>query len=145
MASTRTFDIGLTESGDLPETALFISGFDLVQQRVIRRLRTVLGEWLVDKTVGLPYFTWIAQKPPQVASIGAVLRAAVETTPGVARVTGWTGAFDTVTRALTFTCQLQTNDGDALLTVIPLGQPGAGNGNPGAGGVIRLSRVAPPA
>lgn len=144
--SASNIDVGLDPvTGDLPEVATLINGFDLIIQRVRRRLRTYLGEWLADRSVGLPFFAWIAQKPPDVDAIGASVRAAIETTPGVARVIDWQGAFDTSTRTLTYSCTLQTLQGDARLTIIPLGEPGAGNTNASHRLVIRLVRIAPPA
>lgn len=144
--SASNIDVGLDpDSGDLPDVSSFISGFDLILQRIRRRLGTYLGEWLADGKVGLPYFRWIAQKPPDVAAIGAKLRAEIETTPGVARVKDWVGSFDRSTRTLTFTCTVQTTYGDAKIVIVPLGQPGAGNVNPSNRLSIRLVRIAPAA
>lgn len=134
-------DVGLDSDGDLPRVVRFISGLELVIQRVQRRVRIVQGEYFADVRVGLPYFAWMAQKPAQVASIGAVLRKAIETTPGVTRVDDWAGAFDESTRTLTFSGTIRTPDGEATVSVLPMGEPRAGNVSASRRMVIRFSRI----
>lgn len=129
MASPLVYDVGLDSTGDLPARTGHITGLTLTRQRVDMRLRTFLGEYIADKSRGLPFFAWMQQKPPQVASIGALLRREIETTPGVARVEEWTGGHDPDTRELTYTCTVKTVDGDLTLLVAPLGDPGFGNWN----------------
>jgi hypothetical protein len=145
VATPETFDVQIGDDGDLPVRTRHVSGFDLVVQRVARRLRTVRGEWLADKDVGLPYFAWFEQKPPAVESIGAVIRKEIETAPGVIRVEDWSGGFDRDTRTLTYGGTIRTRDGDASLTVRPFGDPRTGNRGPHLRLVIRHRRIAPSA
>ena len=145
MATAETFDVQLDDDGDLPVRTRHVSGFDLIVQRVGRRLRTVRGEWLADKDVGLPYFGWFEQKPPNVASIGAVIRKEIETTPGVVRVEDWSGALDRDTRTLTYSGTIRTRDGDASVILRPFGDPRTGNRGPHLRLVIRHRRIAPSA
>lgn len=143
MTTPLPYDVGLDDDGDLPARTQHIAGFDLVVQRIRRRLQTVLGEWLGDRNVGLPFFAWFAQKPPDVDGIGALIRRAIETTPGVARLTDWTGELDVDTRQLTFSGTIHTSDGDASLVVRPLMDPRAGNVNAALRLVIGGRGIAP--
>ncbi len=136
-------DVGLGSDGDLPGVIRFVSGLDLIVQRVERRLRTFRGEYFADVRVGLPFFDWIQQKPPAVDSIGAVLRKEIETTPGVIRVEDWTGGFDVDTRTLTYSGTIRTADGEAAITVLPMGEPRAGNRSASTRLVIRTRRIGP--
>jgi hypothetical protein len=136
-----TLDVGLNENGDLPAFTRHISGIDLVMQRVNVRLRTFYGEWILDRKKGLPFFTWAAQKPPDVDGIGAVVRREIEGTPGVVRVDDWEGEFDAEAASLSYTCTVRTTDGDAEVRIQPFGN--SDNRNPSIMAVIRQGRVAP--
>ena len=140
MSPGKTYDVLLGPDGDLPVSTRHVTGFDATLQRLRRKLGLARGEWFAGLEDGLPFFEWRAQKPPQVVSIGAAVRRAIETVPGVARVSAWTGAFDRETRTLRYTCTVETADGDARLKVFPLGEPGAGNVNPSNRLVIRYAR-----
>ena len=143
MPTALFYDVGLDEDNDLPARTQHISGFELVVQRIRRRLQTVKGEWLGDVAVGLPFFEWFQQKPPQVDAIGALIRAAIESTPGVARLADWAGELDVDTRALTFGGTIHTSDGDATIVVRPLMDPRGGNVNSALRLVIGGRGIAP--
>ena len=143
MPDPLVYDVGLDEDYDLPVRTQHITGFALILQRVRRRLKTHLGEYLADASVGLPFMAWIAQKPPNVEGIGAVMRRTIETTPGVARVTAWSGTFDRETRTLSYTGSITTIDGDSTITILPLGSPSTGNRNASVRLLIGSLRIIP--
>jgi hypothetical protein len=53
-------------------------------QKLKIRLSMVLGEWYLDSTIGLPYFSIIFQKGANQAMINALFTAAILGCPGVA-------------------------------------------------------------
>ncbi len=130
MLITGSVDLLEGPDGDILSASQYATGIDLTMQRVRRRLDRFLGDWILDASVGLPFFEWAAQKPPQVQAIGARVRAEIETTKGVSGVSEWTGSLDRSTRAITFSCIVHTTDGDATLTATLFGEPGTGNRNP---------------
>ena len=137
MATTSAlYDLAEGPDGDIPAVSRLVTGIDLTMQRVRRRLDRFLGDWLLDSSVGLPYFEWSQQKPPQTQAIGARIRAEIERTTGVSRVTNWTATLDRATRSLSFGGDVLTVDGDATLTIAPFGVPGTGNRNPALSIVI---------
>ncbi len=87
------FDVALDDDDDLPIRTRHISGTDLVLQRVRIRLRTFLGEWILDQFQGLDYLGFTQQKPPNVVEITNLVRREIETTPGVDRVENFDGQF----------------------------------------------------
>lgn len=103
-------DIQLTD-GDLPEVSRFVTGIPLVLQRVQIRLRTFLGEWVLDIAQGLPYLAWRAQKPPDLPAIAARVRAELATTPGVVRVDRCTASLEVTTRLVRVEAQAVITDG----------------------------------
>lgn len=120
------FDILLDENGDLPVVTKHFRSQRVIVQRVRFRLVTFLGEWLLDVTQGLPIFAWLAQKPPNVEQIGARIRREIEDTPGVVRVSRFSGSFDSDEQTLRFEAEIVTEDpdavGPAVLTIFPTGQ-----------------------
>ena len=127
---TGSVDLLEGPDGDILSASQYATGLDLTMQRVRRRLDRFLGDWILDSSLGLPFFEWAAQKPPQVQSIGARVRAEIETTPGVSGVSEWEGSFERATRELVFSCVVHTTDGDTTLTATLFGEPGTGNRNP---------------
>lgn len=85
-------DVLLNSDGDLHPITRLGSGIAVVRQRIQIRLNTFLGEWLLDRRVGMPILEWMQQKPPRVEQIGAFIRREIETTPGVLRVEGFSSS-----------------------------------------------------
>ena len=118
-------DLRINDDGSLPLTFGFITGADLILQRVAIRLRTFLGEWLLDTAIGLPYLAWVAQKPPDVDGIGAVIRAEILAVPGVIRFSSFTGVFTIETQTLRYDGSIVLEgEQEATLTVLPFGPEG---------------------
>lgn len=117
-----TVDVELDEDGDLPAFCRVISGRDLIAQRVSIRLKTHLGEWILDPFKGLPFLQWMATKPPDAAAIGAVVRREIETTPGVLRVDDFSSAWTPATRSVEVTATIITAEGELEVVVSPLGR-----------------------
>lgn len=103
-------DIHLDEAGDLRAFNRLASGSDLVAQRIRMRLRTHLGDWLLDSSKGLPWAEWFATKPSPVDEAEARIRTELVSTPGVIRVS----AFETAvaSRTFTVTATVVTEDGE---------------------------------
>ena len=79
-------DVQLDNNGDIPIRTAYITGPDLVRQRIKIRLNTWRGEWFLDQRLGLPFLEWKQQKPPDVNVIRALIQREIRTTPGVVGV-----------------------------------------------------------
>lgn len=66
-------------NGDLRLT----QGSDAIRQHILQRLRTFLGEWFLDISVGVPYYQSILVKNPNFAIVEPLLKDTILTTPGV--------------------------------------------------------------
>ena len=118
-------DIRLETDASLPLTFSFITGDDLILQRVAVRLRTFLGEWALDTSRGLPYLAFRAVKPPDLDAIGAVIRGEILGVDGVLRIEDWTASHDLETRCVAFTgTVILESEAEATLTVTPFGEEG---------------------
>lgn len=70
----------IIEENDL----VLIGNKDAIRQHLEIRLRTFLGEWFLDRTVGVPYTQELfAAKIPNTTVIQTVVREEVEKTPGI--------------------------------------------------------------
>lgn len=120
-------DIGLTAAGDFPLYPTLISGAPLIAQRIKRRLQRYLGEELLNRALGLPYFAWRSVKPPPVAEIAAFVRREIESVPGVVGINDYAVSY-TTGRLVTITGTVLTADDDEIgLTVVPITSDGSGN------------------
>jgi hypothetical protein len=79
--------VALAASGDLALPARYLSGIDLVVQRMRIRLATVFGTWPDDAAFGLPHDRWI-DRPGQTtpAIVASTMRAQLEADPDVQSV-----------------------------------------------------------
>jgi len=104
-------DIGIdTTTGDLK----FVDGdLQLVVdpvQAIRIRLLTILGEWFLDPTIGIPYFTNIFVKNPNLDLIRSIFTNEIINTPGVLEVTQMTLDYDVNTRSLTVNWAANTDE-----------------------------------
>jgi len=115
---TETTDADNPDAGDLYLTrgqlSLSGTGRDAVVQTIRQRLNTGRGEWFLDLRVGLPYFTDILVKAPDLVRVKALFRQAILDTPGVESIETLDLSLDRAARALTVTFEATLSDGSAL-------------------------------
>lgn len=76
-------DVLLDEHGELVVPCRWVSGVDLVKQKIRIRLRTFAGEWILNASQGLPFVEWRSQK---LVDLGLIRSAYVDEISGVAGV-----------------------------------------------------------
>lgn len=111
-------DLALDDTGDLLifENALQLVEEDsaIVQQLTIR-LRFFLGEWFLDKRLGIPYYDRVLRKNPKLAIVRGILRSAILTTPGIETLDSFEFDYDAVRRSMTVRFSARrTSDGSLL-------------------------------
>lgn len=104
--SESTNDLELV-NGDLALTA----NDDAIRQHIVQRLRTFLGEWFLDLSVGVPYFQDVLVKNPNVQVVDGVLKQTILDTPGVIELMTFELDFDAGTRKLKVDCSVRTQNG----------------------------------
>lgn len=72
-------------------------------QRIDCRLRTIMGEWWLDGSIGVPYFTEIFKKSPDLVVVRQALLTVIQAVPGVAHVDSLVLDFDRRNRSLAVT------------------------------------------
>jgi hypothetical protein len=81
-------NLELDSSGDLviDKGVKFIRGNAAVAQLISNRLKTILGEWEINKTIGLPWFTDLLRHNPNMNLIYSWIMRIISETEGVIKV-----------------------------------------------------------
>lgn len=108
-------DLALDTFGELDwvgNDLYFVTGADAVAQHLKIRLRLIRGEWFLDTRAGVPYYSQIWVKNPNLSAIEAVFRQAIITTPGVEKLERYDQSFEVSTRefSISFTAKLEGDD-----------------------------------
>lgn len=104
------------DTWDLDLPIRWIRGAEAIAQRILVRLRWFKGEWFLDENQGIPYFqVLLGVKSPDIALVSGLLRRAILSTPGVARVQSLDLSYDSSTREASLAFVAETDDG-AMLT-----------------------------
>jgi hypothetical protein len=107
-------DIALTTVGSV-RAASMVTGPDALRQKLRLRLSLGAGEYVLDRTVGMPLFSQIFNRASGRAVAESVYRRAIATCPGVRSLDSLRLTVDTQRRAqLTFTVTAETGE---VLTV----------------------------
>lgn len=85
-----------------------------VAQHIRMRLRMWLGEWFLDLGEGVPYLDEILEKGIDDGSIGAILKAVILGTPGVATINSLSLKRDNAARTLNVTFEAVLDNGHVL-------------------------------
>jgi hypothetical protein len=112
-----------TDSGDVDFTngqMRNTSGAQEAKQNLAQNLRTFLGEWFLDITLGLPYFQIIFEKGTPIEVIKSYLQEAVLSTKGIADVETLDVELDAQTRKLTVDLVCTYTDGSPVSVVVTL-------------------------
>lgn len=88
-------DVYLDASGQI---ALAATPLD---QRIDCRLRTFLGEFWLDQTIGIPYFQEILKKNPDMDAVRAAFASEIQKVPGVQTLDSLEVTRDRASRKLT--------------------------------------------
>jgi hypothetical protein len=125
---TIEIDTLLDDTGDLAVPTRLLTGIELVQQRIRRRLRRGSGEWFLDPDgTGLPLLAWRQQKPPQISAIVARLQDEIRAVPGVIATQGFEGTHDVSAHQLTVTGTVVVGDGATTAIVVTAASVGRRN------------------
>lgn len=113
-------DILQTDAGDIAindNDLSLVDGGDEVKQRLTQRLRTFLGEWFLDTSLGVPYYEEVLVKSPNGRLAEAAIKAEIRATPGVLDLLAFTFDVDKATRKGTIEFKVRSATGDVGLIV----------------------------
>jgi len=111
----------LNPDGDLDFTnnkLSLTSGIDAIRQHIQERFRTFFGEWMLDTTIGVPWFQQILVKAPLFPVVQQILKIVIVSTPGVLELIDFIFDFDPETREASLDFAARTTDGDLDFSVL---------------------------
>lgn len=108
-------------TGDL----VFTNGGSPVTQRtatvVAQRLRitlyTFLGEWFLDRTVGVPYYQQIFGKIRTQSAVDLIFQQIITDDPDVIEILTFSSTLDSANRGYSMTFQVRVSDNTASLPI----------------------------
>lgn len=110
----------LDNDGDLLVTnnsLTLTEGAEAVKQHLQSRLRTFLGEWFLDTSIGVPWYQEVLVKQPSFQVVQSVLKSIIVDTPGILELTLFEFDYDD-SRELTLEIEALTSDGPIDFTQI---------------------------
>lgn len=101
--------------------ANYCTGAEAAGQRVVSRLRMILGEWYLDVLKYIPWFqpedsntkpVMGGSGPPDLGYAEALAKALILGTDGIEAIKSFTMSFNKTTRQLVIACKAVSVDGD---------------------------------
>lgn len=114
----------LDDSGDLNMTGGrlgLVTGSLELAQRLSSKLKTFQGEWFLDSRVGIPYFSRILVKRPDISVLNSIFSAELRRDPGVKNVKSLNFQIDSVTRKLVVSFSVESTDGTIVTSNVVAG------------------------
>lgn len=113
-----TIDILLNGDNDLDLTTYNLrlaKTEDYIVQKLGVKLRTILGEWFLDTSVGVPYFQDIFKKQIDPATVESVIKAAILESPGIVSLLSFDMSLS-ADRQLTVSFSVESDVGELQIT-----------------------------
>jgi len=93
LLDSTTHDLAIIDNN-----LVYTSGSEQIKQKLKSRLLMYLGEWFLDTTYGVPYYTQILKKNPDVPNIDNIFKAVISDTTGVVKITEFSSVYDSSNR-----------------------------------------------
>ena len=106
--------IKLNASGDIEiidGNMSIARGSEALRQQLETRFRSFRGDWFLDTRIGMPYFQEILIKNPDFVAVRGIFREAILETPGVLEIQKFDLDFDGLTRRLSVSFSVRTEEG----------------------------------
>lgn len=111
-------DIALDADGDAlfddSGNLVLATGDDAIRQQMMIRFRFALGEWFLDTRQGVPYFSEILIKNPNLTRVRGIFRQLILTTPGIESIESFSLGLDSAVRKLVLRFSARKSDGEIL-------------------------------
>ena len=109
--ATPMYDLYLDSTGQL----VFHQTLNVVvAQAIVCRLRTMLGEWYQDPSIGIDYVGQVLTKGPNLATLQRYFAAQIALVPGVSSVVSVVCKLNSATRTLYVNFSAIATDGTAV-------------------------------
>lgn len=103
-----------------------VAGADPIAQSVVQKMRTLLGEFFLDTSLGVPYYQELLGKRQQTIGFETALQKVITSTPGVVALLSWKLEAKPQQRRLEVSFRAQTTTGQVVWSGSLNPQPGGG-------------------
>ncbi len=93
--------------GDLQAFNTYINEDELILQKMSIRLKTWLGEWILNRNLGIQYARFFMQKPPRISEFTSLIRLELEDIEGVSRMKNIETDYNNEERTLTISGRVE--------------------------------------
>ncbi len=114
------FDILIDKNGNFVQNSEEKNAFELtsttaayVSQKIRILLKTFLGEYYLDTTIGMPYWDMV-DKNPNLKVLQATMKDAILAIDGVSELTSFTMSYTGSSRKLTINFTVKTEDDETV-------------------------------
>lgn len=101
-------------NGKAPVTQLLV---DIVAQRLKIKLYTFLGEWFLDRTIGVPYMQQIFGKVRRKETVDIIFQQIISEDPDVIEILTFTSDISQGQRGYSMTFSVRTSDNTESLPI----------------------------
>lgn len=108
--NTATWDLELDATGNI-KTIGSDDPAALLSQRIRHRLQTFRGECFLDRSVGVPYFSEVLKKNPDLRRVKNLLVATINGVEGVKKIIDFSVDFSARTREYKVVFKAEADDG----------------------------------
>ena len=106
------------KNGPLTPSYTTQSRVDVVAQRLIIRLRNFRGEWFLDTSYGVPYWSFLGKKVKK-SSVDLIFQREILAENGVKELTFFESTFENRKYTLSFRVKVTTGDETETITLTP--------------------------
>jgi hypothetical protein len=104
-------DLSLDSTGNIRMSA---NAAEDLSSRIECRLRTFKGEWYLNRDLGVPYYSEVLKKNPDIEKVRALLLSELVKVQGIAEVLRFTVGFDHATRVFQVFFSVKASDGSIV-------------------------------
>ena len=95
---------------------VLVDGLDGLRQKLMIKLQFFFGEWYLDITRGVKWYTDILLPNPELSKIQAILKSVITDTDGVKELTAFDAQYDAGARTLAVKFTANTNYGTLTIS-----------------------------
>lgn len=104
---------------DSENSLALVSDSEDTAQAIEQHLRTFLGEWYENRSIGLPWYEYLlGLVPPDISRMNASCVSAILSVPNVAKVESLEIVTENETAKITFEASLSSGDTTGLIEVV---------------------------
>lgn len=102
----------------IKNTVVWLDIVEEIKQKVVARLRAIQGDWFLDLTTGIPYYTEALKKGADLRVLSSIFKNIILSTSGVDELQKFTMDFNGRTRVLSINTTFKVNNTVVFLSEV---------------------------